>query len=111
MAAIDMGTNSKRLLIAEVRGSGAEAELTALDRRMRITRLGQGVDADRRLRADAIARSLEVLREYREVISRSAVERTRAAATSAARDATNRYDLFGPASEILEITPELLAGE
>jgi len=111
VAAIDMGTNSTRLLIAEVTGHGADAESTILDRRMRITRLGQGVDASRRLHPDAIGRNLAVLREYENVISRFAVERTRAAATSAARDAANRGELFGPASEILGVTPELLSGE
>lgn len=111
VAAIDMGTNSTRLLIADVEGYGADAKAKILDRRMRITRLGQGVDASRRLHPDAIARNLTVLHEYNEVISSFAVERTRAVATSAARDATNRDDFFGPASEILGVLPELLSGE
>ncbi len=111
VAAIDLGTNSTRLLVAEVEGSGAEADLTVLDRRMRITRLGQGVDSARRLHPDAIARNLTVLREYQEVISSFAVETTRAAATSAARDATNRDDLLGPVFELLGVLPELLSGE
>ena len=111
VAAIDLGSNSTRLLVADVEGARGAAALTVVDRRMRITRLGQGVDATRRLHPDAIARNLAVLREYKEIISGFAVERTNAAATSAARDATNRDDFFGPVSEILGVAPELLSGE
>jgi exopolyphosphatase / guanosine-5'-triphosphate,3'-diphosphate pyrophosphatase len=111
VAAVDMGTNSTRLLVADVDGPGREAKLVTLERRTQITRLGQGVDRDRTLHPDAIKRTLTVLREYRGVIDELGAERVRATATSAARDAGNRDDLFDPVEQILGIRPELLAGE
>ena len=107
IAAVDVGTNSVRLLVAEASGS----ELAPVDRRMRITRLGQGVGASGQLHPDALKRTLGVLQEYRQVIDELGVERVRATATSAARDAVNRDELFVPATEILGISPELLSGE
>ena len=65
VAAVDIGTNSTRLLVADVDGTGRDAKLRPLDRRMRITRLGQGVDRTRALAPEAIARTVDVLREYR----------------------------------------------
>ena len=111
LAAVDIGTNSVRLLVADVSGRGREASLTPVERLMRITRLGQGVDASRALDPSAIERTLAVLHEYRGVIEAHGAERVRATATSAARDATNRDDFFGPATEALGVTPELLSGE
>ena len=111
VAAIDLGTNSARLLVADVTGSGAQATLSTVERRMRITRLGQGVDASRRLHPDAIERNLAVLREYEKVIEVLDVERVRVASTSAARDAVNRDDFFVPATEVLGVDVELLSGE
>ncbi|WP_208027351.1 Ppx/GppA phosphatase family protein [Rhabdothermincola sediminis] len=104
VAAIDCGTNSVRLL---VRGPDGRA----LERLMRITRLGEGVDRNGRLEGAAIERTLEVLREYRSVIDRHGVERLRVAATSAARDAVNRDDFFDAVSELVGVRPELLSGE
>jgi exopolyphosphatase/guanosine-5'-triphosphate,3'-diphosphate pyrophosphatase len=106
VATVDIGTNSVRLLVADVDGG----RLTQLARRTTITRLGQGVDATRRLHPDAVARTLAVLREYRRVCDELGATRVRATATSAARDAGNREDLFGPATEVLGTVPELLAG-
>lgn len=111
VAAVDIGTNSVRLLVADVEGTGATATLAPVERLMRITRLGQGVDAARALHPDAIERTLTVLREYGEVCTRLGVERIRATATSAARDATNRDDFFTPATEALGVRPELLSGD
>ena len=115
VAAIDMGTNSTRLLVADVDGAGRDAvgagKLVTVDRRTQITRLGQGVDRDRTLQPDAIERTLAVLREYRTVIDDLGVERVRATATSAARDASNRDDVFDPVEQLLGVRPELLAGE
>ncbi|HUI49302.1 MAG TPA: Ppx/GppA phosphatase family protein [Acidimicrobiia bacterium] len=111
VAAIDMGTNSTRLLVADIDGRGRDAKLVPLDRRTRITRLGQGVDRDRALHPDAIARTLTVLREYRGVMDELRVERVRATATSASRDATNRDALFDPTQDVLGVRPELLSGE
>jgi exopolyphosphatase / guanosine-5'-triphosphate,3'-diphosphate pyrophosphatase len=107
VAAVDVGTNSVRLLVADTSGS----ELVPVDRRMRITRLGQGVGATGQLHPDALERTLGVLQEYRRVIDELGAERVRATATSAARDAANRDALFVPATEILGISPELLSGE
>ncbi len=78
---------------------------------MRITRLGQGVDATGRLAPDAIGRTTDVLAEYRTVLERHGATEVRATATSAARDATNREDFFGPAAAALGSRPELLAGD
>ena len=104
LAAIDCGTNSTRLLVSE-------GGTRPLERLMRITRLGQGVDATGRLAPDAIDRTLAVLREYREVMDRFGVDRVRMTATSAARDAANREDFFGAAEEVVGIRPELLSGD
>ena len=101
-AAIDCGTNSVRLLVSDGH--------TQAVRLMRITRLGQGVDATGALDPAVIERTLAVLREYRAEIDRHDVAGIRMAATSASRDAANRDDFFGPATEILGVRPELLSG-
>jgi len=111
LAGVDIGTNSTRLLVADVDGAGNDARLVPLDRRMRITRLGQGVDATRRLRPEAIGRTVDVLREYRGALDELGVDDVRATATSAARDALNRDDFFGPATDALGVTLELLTGD
>jgi exopolyphosphatase/guanosine-5'-triphosphate,3'-diphosphate pyrophosphatase len=111
LGAVDIGTNSVRLLVADVEGIGRDARVTTLDRRMTITRLGQGVDGDRRLHPDAIARTLAVLDQYGAVARDLGVDAIRATATSAARDAANRDDLFDPARSALGVRPELLSGE
>lgn len=108
VAAVDIGTNSARLLVADVDGDA----LKTIDRRTQITRLGQGVNQTRRLDPDAIARTLAVLGEYAEAVKQHDVTRVRAAATSASRDATNRDEFFEPATEALRgMRPELLSGE
>ena len=106
VAAIDMGTNSTRLLIADVAGD----ELTTVSRQMRITRLGQGVDAARRLQPEAIDRVLAALQEYATESGGCAVERIRTVATSAARDATNTDQLFDGCEAILGVRPEVISG-
>lgn len=110
LAAIDCGTNSLRLLVAEADGAGG---FTTLERLMQITRLGQGVNATGRLAPEAIERALTVLREFRAVMDAHDVPagRLRLTATSAARDAANRDDFFGPAADIIGTEPELLSGE
>ena len=97
VAAIDCGTNSIRLLVADV-DPAARATLTDLDRRMEIVRLGQGVDRTGRLAPEALERTFAACRDYAEV-DRGArrAERVRFVATSASRDAENR-DEFVPAS-------------
>ena len=110
VAAVDIGTNSTRLLVADV--DGADAPLRTLDRRMTITRLGQGVDATHRLAPDAIERTVTVLREYRDVIDKLGAQRVRAAATSASRDASNRADFFDVARDALGgVDLELIPGD
>jgi len=111
VATIDMGTNSTRLLVADVDGAGRDAKVVTLDRRTKITRLGQGVDRDRTLQPEAIERVLAALREYRTVLDDLGVELVRATATSAARDASNRDALFDPVEQLIGVRPELLAGE
>ncbi len=103
-AAIDCGTNSTRLLIADAAGA-------TLDRRMRLTRLGQGVDATGRLAPEAIERTVAALGEYREAMDASGVARVRMTATSAARDAANRDDFFDAAQRVVGARPELLGGD
>ncbi|MEY2432838.1 MAG: exopolyphosphatase / guanosine-5-triphosphate,3-diphosphate pyrophosphatase [Acidimicrobiaceae bacterium] len=109
VAAIDCGTNSTRLLIAEP--SSDPRGFAILDRRMRITRLGQGVNATKRLAPEAIERTAAVLREYRTAMDDQGVERVRITATSAARDAANRDDFFSVAKEVIGVEPELLSGD
>lgn len=109
-AAVDIGTNSVRLLVADLDGQGRDARLRTLDRRMTITRLGQGVDATRYLHPDAVGRTLAVLRDYRAAMDEMRVERVRASATSAARDASNRDEFFDAARAALGTEPELLSG-
>jgi exopolyphosphatase/guanosine-5'-triphosphate,3'-diphosphate pyrophosphatase len=104
VAAIDCGTNSVRLLVADRDGR-------PLDRLMRITRLGQGVDASGRLAPEAIERTVAVLREYRRVMERFGVGAVRMTATSAARDAANRAEFFEAAQEAVGAKPELLSGD
>lgn len=103
VAAIDCGTNSVRLLVSD-------GDHRPLARLMRITRLGRGTDASGRLAPEAIERTLEVLREYREVIDRFGATRVRMTATSAARDAANRDEFFAKAEAIVGVRPELLSG-
>ena len=108
-AAIALGTNSTRLLVADA--AGRDDPLTTLDRRMTITRLGQGVNASSRLHPEAVERTLAVLAEYREALDKLGADGVRATATSAVRDATNRDDFLGPAAEILGAAPEVITGE
>jgi exopolyphosphatase/guanosine-5'-triphosphate,3'-diphosphate pyrophosphatase len=102
VAAIDCGTNSTRLLVTDGE--------RAIERLMRITRLGAGVDRTGRLDPLAIERTLTVLREYRQVMDRHGVVDVRITATSAARDASNRDEFFTPGEQIVGRRPELLTG-
>ena len=104
VAAVDIGTNSVRLLIAA-------HNAREIERRMRITRLGQGVDVTGALAPEAIARTTQVLSEYRKLIERSGARHTRVTATSAARDAANSQQFFDVVERTLGARPELLSGE
>ncbi|HET6950619.1 MAG TPA: Ppx/GppA phosphatase family protein [Acidimicrobiales bacterium] len=107
VAALDLGTNSTRVLVAEPRDRG----LHVVARHNTITRLGQGVGASGRLADDAIERTVACLRGYREILDRHGVERLRVAATSAARDAANRDGLFDAVEAAVGARPELLSGD
>ena len=102
VAAIDCGTNSTRLLVTD--GS------RAVERLMRITRLGEGVDGTGRLSPDAIARTVSVLREFRSAMDRDGVQAVRMSATSAVRDASNREQFMAAAEDVVGIRPEVLSG-
>ena len=102
VAAIDCGTNSTRLLVTD--GS------RAVERLMRITRLGEGVDGTGRLSPDAIARTVTVLREFRSAMDRDGVSAVRMSATSAVRDASNREQFMAAAEDVVGIRPEVLSG-
>ncbi len=107
VAAVDIGTNTTRLLIAEVEGD----RVRRLDRRSIVTRLGQGVDAGRRLLPEAIDRTVSVLAGYGEAIRDAGCARLRAVATSATRDAVNRDEFLDAAVAELGIRPEMITGE
>jgi len=102
---VDCGTNSTRLLVSD------HGRPPGVERLMRITRLGQAVDATSRLEPAAVERTVQVLREYREVMGRHGVEKLRITATSAARDAENRDEFFDAAEATIGARPELLGGE
>lgn len=107
IASIDMGTNSTRVLVAHP----ADGGLDIVDRRNTITRLGQGVGATGRLADEAVERTLDCLRGYREILDRHDVRKVRVAATSAARDAANRDELFDAVEQLVGVRPELLSGD
>ncbi|OBG97179.1 exopolyphosphatase [Mycobacterium sp. E3298] len=96
-AGIDCGTNSIRLLIADVR----DGRLRDVHRETRIVRLGQGVDATGEFAPEAIARTRDALADYAALLKRHGVERVRMVATSAARDVANRDVFFAMTAEVL----------
>jgi exopolyphosphatase/guanosine-5'-triphosphate,3'-diphosphate pyrophosphatase len=110
VAAIDCGTNSIRLLIAERDGSSG---LRDLERRLEIVRLGQGVDATGEFHPDALRRTFAAVEEYAELIKKAGVpvERVHFVATSAARDARNRDKFFGGIKERLGVEPDVISGD
>jgi len=109
VAAIDCGTNSLRLLVADV--DRAAGRMSDVDRRLEIVRLGQGVDATGRLADDALARALHVLRSYRQIIEEASASAIRMVATSATRDAANAGEFVAGVRDILAVEPEVLSGE
>lgn len=109
VAAIDCGTNSIRLLVADC--DPATGELKDLDRRMQIVRLGQGVDRTGRLAPEALERTFAACREYAAVIKDLGAEQVRFVATSASRDAENREDFVRGVVDILGVEPEVITGD
>ncbi|GHH63017.1 Ppx/GppA phosphatase family protein [Lentzea cavernae] len=112
VAAIDCGTNSIRLLIADVtKREDGTAWLRDVHREMKIVRLGQGVDATGRLHPDAIERTRQALLDYARTMQRKGVETARMVATSATRDASNRDEFFGMTEQILGAPAEVITGD
>jgi exopolyphosphatase/guanosine-5'-triphosphate,3'-diphosphate pyrophosphatase len=101
VAAIDCGTNSIRLLIAERTLHEGRVRLADLHREMRIVRLGEGVDATGRFAAGALARTRAALVDYAALVSRFQVGKLRMVATSATRDAANRDEFFAMTATVL----------
>ena len=97
VGAIDCGTNSIRLLIADI----DDGKITDLHREMRIVRLGQGVDATGQFAPDALDRTRAALRDYAELLGTYEVPTVRMVATSATRDASNRDVFFAMTAEVL----------
>jgi exopolyphosphatase/guanosine-5'-triphosphate,3'-diphosphate pyrophosphatase len=109
VAAVDCGTNSLRLLLADI--DPGRSGLTDVVRRMEIVRLGQGVDQTGRLAPEALARTMAVLREYADIIARSGAQAVRMVATSATRDADNAAEFVRLVKEVLGVAPEVLTGD
>ena len=107
VAAIDCGTNSIRLLIADVQGDNFREVI----RDMEIVRLGQGVDQTGEFHPDAISRTLKAVDKFAEEISRRGVEKIRFCATSATRDARNRDQFIEGVKARLGVAPEVISGE
>ncbi|MGH3620229.1 MAG: exopolyphosphatase, partial [Sciscionella sp.] len=112
VAAIDCGTNSIRLLVADVHTEGdGTTRLTDVHREMRIVRLGQGVDATGRLAREAVNRTQAALTDYAETVHGTGAERVRMVATSATRDAANREEFFAMTREVLGVEAEVITGD
>ena len=107
VAAIDCGTNSIRLLVAEVPAAGAHTDLL---RRMEVVRLGEGVDATGRLAPQAIERTRLVLAEYAAAARDLGAAAVRMVATSATRDAANRADFEDMVVTTLGKAPDVVTG-
>src|ERR1700678_1504467 len=123
VAAIDCGTNSIRLLIADI-NSKAEVDiertvgstdesvpLTDVGREMRIVRLGEGVDRTGRLSQAALDRTMTALREYAGLIAEAKPEFVRMVATSATRDASNSQEFTDRVVDVLGVAPEVISGD
>ena len=107
VAVIDCGTNSIRLLIAEISGSNFKEVI----RTMEIVRLGQGVDENKAFHPDAINRTLSAVKSFKEIIDKNKVDKIRFCATSATRDATNRNLFIDGVRDILNVQVEVIPGE
>ena len=107
VAAIDVGTNSTRLLVAESVGEG----FRPLDRRMTITRLGEGVDRTRALSDEALHRTFSTIAEYAAICGEYGVERIKVTGTSAVRDARNQETFFEGVRRLTGGEPEVLTGD
>jgi exopolyphosphatase/guanosine-5'-triphosphate,3'-diphosphate pyrophosphatase len=126
VAAIDCGTNSIRLLIADIKSNSDDVErsrgsnntarssrppLTDLSREMRIVRLGEGVDRTGRLSEAALERTMTALHEYAGLIAQAKPEAVRMVATSATRDAENSQEFTDRVLDVLGVAPEVISGD
>jgi exopolyphosphatase/guanosine-5'-triphosphate,3'-diphosphate pyrophosphatase len=107
VAAIDVGTNSTRLLVAEEQADG----FRALERRLIITRLGEGVNERRVLAPQALERTLRAIADYAAVCGEYEVKKLRVTGTSAVRDAHNKDDFFDGVRKLTGAEAEVLTGE
>ncbi|GAB3871075.1 Ppx/GppA phosphatase family protein [Kibdelosporangium lantanae] len=112
VAAIDCGTNSIRLLVADVtKREDGTSWLRDVHREQRVVRLGQGVDATGVLAPEALERTRVALADYAAILRRKGAESVRMVATSATRDARNRDDFFGMTTSILGAPAEVISGD
>lgn len=111
VAAVDCGTNSIRLLIADVQTDDGVTRLTDVVRLMRVVRLGEGVDATGRLSAAALERTFAAADEYAGLIREHGVRKVRFVATSASRDAENSAEFTAGIRKRLGVDPEIISGD
>ncbi len=109
VAAVDCGTNSLRLFVADV--DPAAGRMVDVDRRMEIVRLGQGVDRTGRIAPEAMRRTLEATLRYARRCAELDVRRVRFVATSATRDAANRAEFTAGVRDLLGVEPEVISGD
>ncbi|MDP9886466.1 Ppx/GppA phosphatase family protein [Pseudarthrobacter enclensis] len=111
VAAIDCGTNSIRLLIADIDRNDGRTVLNDVVREMRVVRLGQGVDATGELAPEALERTFAATSDYARMIREHGAERVRFVATSASRDARNRDVFVDGVKDLLGVEPEVISGD
>jgi exopolyphosphatase/guanosine-5'-triphosphate,3'-diphosphate pyrophosphatase len=112
VAAIDCGTNSIRLLVADVtKRDDGTSWLRDVHREQRVVRLGQGVDATGMLNSEALERTRVALADYTAILRRKGAESVRMVATSATRDASNRDDFFDMTRSVLGVPAEVISGD
>ncbi|TAP44474.1 Ppx/GppA phosphatase family protein [Arthrobacter sp. S39] len=111
VAAIDCGTNSIRLLIADIDRSTGSAKLTDVVREMRVVRLGEGVDATGELAPAALERTFAATADYARLIREHGAAKVRFVATSASRDARNRQVFVDGIRDLLGVEPEVITGD
>lgn len=107
LAAVDCGTNSVRLLVSRI----TDGRLVEVDRRLHLTRLGQGVDATGKFHTEALARTLDAMADFGAELDELGVTHRRVVATSAARDAANSAEFFDGARARLGVDAEVIPGE
>lgn len=108
VAAVDCGTNSIRMLIAE---SGPDGRPVEVGRRLELVRLGQGVDATKQFHPEALARTFAAIDSFAADLEAASVDRVRFVATSAARDAGNRDEFFAGVRGRLGVEAEIISGD